>query len=267
VELQGRYDELREQGLGLAAISYDPPGTLKAFADSRKITFPLLSDTGSATIKRYGIFNMEQQDPQARTYGIPHPGTFIVDRKGIVRARYFEEAYQERYTTATILTAQGAGLEGVAVTVQTAHLTIRASIPDASAAPGERLSLVLDVTPRPSMHVYAPGKHTYRVVDVAIDGQPWLRAHATTYPPAEIYHFRPLDERVEVYSKPFRLTKDLTILATPEMQKALSSMPSVTVTGALDYQACDDKLCFNPARAPFVLTVSMRPLDRQPAAR
>jgi hypothetical protein len=267
VELQGRYDALRRQGLGLAAISYDSPETLKAFADSRKITFPLLSDTGSATIRRYGILNTEQQDPQARTYGIPHPGTFIVDRKGIVTARYFEDAYQERYTAATILTAQGASLEGVSVSAQTPHLTLRASMPDASAAPGERLSLVLDVTPRRSLHVYAPGKHTYRVVEVAIDVQPWLRAHGTNYPPAEIYHFKPLDERVEVYSKPFRLTRDLTILATPEMQKLLSSMPSVTITGALDYQACDDKVCYNPARAPFALTVSMRPLDRQPAAR
>ena len=69
------------------------------------------------------------------------------------------------------------------------------------------------------MHVYAPGKHDYRVVRLTIDPQPWLRAHDTRYPPSEIYHFKPLDERVEVYSKPFRLVQDVTILATPEVQK------------------------------------------------
>ena len=43
-------------------------------------------------------------------------------------------------------------------------------------------------------------------------------------PPSEIYHFKPLDERVEVYQKPFRLVQDVTILATPEAQKLLAGM-------------------------------------------
>ena len=43
--------------MGLAAISYDPPETLAAFSQQRGITFPLLSDVGSATIKTYGILN------------------------------------------------------------------------------------------------------------------------------------------------------------------------------------------------------------------
>ena len=90
-------------------------------------------------------------------------------------------------------------------------------------APGDRVSLVVQVTPRPTMHLYAPGKHGYQVVRLVIDPQPWLRAHETTYPSSEIYHFKPLDERVEVYSKPFRLVRDVTILASPEMQKVLAA--------------------------------------------
>ena len=78
VELQGRYDDIKKQGLGLVAITYDSPETLKKFADSRGITFPLLSDPGSARIKRYGLFN-DTVDPKTRAYGIPHPGTFILD--------------------------------------------------------------------------------------------------------------------------------------------------------------------------------------------
>ena len=49
------------------------------------------------------------------------------------------------------------------------------------------------------MHLYAPGKHDYQVVQLTLDPQPWLRVHETRYPPSEIYHFKPLDERVEVY--------------------------------------------------------------------
>jgi len=55
--LQGRVTELQAKGLGLAAISYDPVETLAAFSRQRGITFPLLSDSGSQTIKQYGILN------------------------------------------------------------------------------------------------------------------------------------------------------------------------------------------------------------------
>jgi AhpC/TSA family/Disulphide bond corrector protein DsbC len=263
VELQGRYDDIRKQGLGLVAISYDSPETLKKFADSRGITFPLISDSGSAIIKRFGILN-EQQEPGTRSYGIPHPGTFIVDRKGVVTARFFEDAYQERFTAAAILAAQGTNPGGAAVTADTAHLSISATISDATVSPGERISIVATVTPRPAMHIYAPGKHDYRIVRLNVDPQPWLRAHDTRYPPSEIYHFKPLNERVEVYSKPFRLIQDVTVLATPEVQKALPTMPTVTISVALEYQACDDRICYNPARVPFSFSVATKPLDRRP---
>ena len=101
MELQGRLDLLKRQGLGLVAISYDAPGVLKRFAASRGITFPLVSDAGSTIIKRYGLLNTTLE-AGTRSYGVPFPGTFIVDRKGIVRSRHFESAYQERSTVASI---------------------------------------------------------------------------------------------------------------------------------------------------------------------
>src|SRR5690242_13869933 len=57
LELQSQYAGLRKDGLGLAAISYDSQDVLGAFSQQHGITFPLLSDAGSATIKRYGILN------------------------------------------------------------------------------------------------------------------------------------------------------------------------------------------------------------------
>jgi hypothetical protein len=263
VELQSRYTEMTRQGLGLVAISYDAPATLKKFSDSRGITFPLISDSASAIIKKYGLLN-ETVDPKSPTYGIPHPGTFIVDRKGVVRSRFFEDAYQERYTAATILSSIGASVAGSAVSATTAHLTMAASVSDAAAAPGERLAIVVNVTPKPGMHLYAPGKHDYQVVKLTIDPQPWLRAQATVYPASQIYHFKPLDEHVEVFMKPFQMRRELTVLASPDAQKLLAGVTTVTITGALEYQACDDKVCYNPARVPFNFVVAMKQLDRKP---
>jgi len=263
VELQSRYADITRQGLGLIAISYDAPETLKKFAASRGITFPLISDSGSAIIKQYGLLN-DTMDPKSRFYGVPHPGTFIVNRKGVLQSRFFEDAYQERYTAATILSTLGAAVGGGAVSASTLHLTMTASISDAVAAPGERLSITVNVTPKPGMHLYAPGQHDYQVVQLTLDPQPWLRAHTASYPPSEIYHFKPLDERVAVFMKPFRLRRDLTLQATPEAQKLLGTLTSVTITGALEYQACDDKVCFNPARVPISFAVALKALDRRP---
>ena len=43
--------ELRSEGLAVAVITYDSMAILADFARRRGITFPLLSDQGSATIK------------------------------------------------------------------------------------------------------------------------------------------------------------------------------------------------------------------------
>ncbi len=83
-------------------MSYDDPKTLNAFARKRGIGFPLLSDPGSKTIDAWGIRN---EEAQGRTDGIPHPGTFLLDASGIVRAKLFYGGYKKRQSAADILRA------------------------------------------------------------------------------------------------------------------------------------------------------------------
>ena len=87
----------------MVGVSYDSEAILKRFAAKRGITFPLLSDEGSKTIEAYGIRNREQAGQ--RWDGIPHPGTFLIDRKGIIRAKIFYENYRERHHSADLLDA------------------------------------------------------------------------------------------------------------------------------------------------------------------
>lgn len=262
MELQRSVDELARQGLGLVAISYDPVDTLKRFADSRGITFPLVSDAGSAIIGTYGLLNTTV-DAATRFYGVPWPGTFIVDRTGVVKSRSFEQAYQERSTVASILVRQGTTPFGPATTIETPHLRLTAAASDARVEPGKRVSLVFEVQPKRGMHVYAPGKHTYQVVGAALDPQPWLRVQPMRYPASEIYHFKPLDERVEVYMKPFRLVQDVTVLATKDVEQQLAGRSSLTIGGRFEYQACDDKLCYAPQSVPVSWTLELGTLDRK----
>ena len=93
------------------------------------------------------------------------------------------------------------------------------------------------------------------MIAVKIDPQPWLKVAPTNYPPSEIYDFKELNEKVEVYSKPFKLVQDITVLNTAEAKKALAASP-VKLSGRLEYQACDDKVCYAPTKIPvsFALT-------------
>ena len=51
VELQEAWGSLEEHGVAIFGISYDSVEILAAFAEKRGITYPLLSDEGSQTIR------------------------------------------------------------------------------------------------------------------------------------------------------------------------------------------------------------------------
>ena len=67
-----------------------------------KISFPLLSDPGSKMIDAYHIRN---EAAKGRAVGVPNPGTFILDREGMIRAKLFLEGYRERHTTKALIEA------------------------------------------------------------------------------------------------------------------------------------------------------------------
>ena len=292
MELQERHEELRAQGLGVAAVSYDSQEVLAAFAERKGVAdVPLLSDDDSSVIRAFGIYNHvaeegvgpDRDDPAVQAdvaryvsvfganpmiVGTPFPGTFVVDREGRVTSRFFEEFYRERNTAANVMLKLGTPLSGIAGSSgETAHLAIAASQSNPDVTVGSRFHLALDVTPKPGMHVYAPGADDlgYRVIGLHLDTPDFLRALPAEYPASEIYHFEPLDERVPVYQRPFRLVQELVVEGSPAAAAQLAELDALTLTGRLDYQACDDAVCFNPASVPLTWTLAVQPLDRQRA--
>ncbi len=246
-------------------ITYDPVSVLAEFAARRRITLPLLSDAGSATIKRYGILNTTVPDT-SQLYGYPFPGTFVLNRDGVVTARFFEQAYQERNTVSTIMIALGnAKTPAAAKRIETDHLEITSYVSDEVVAPGSLFSVVFDVKPHRGIHVYAPGAKDYRIINFRIDTNPILSVRPLQYPPSEVYHFKPLDERVPVFQRPFRLRQAMMVSPAPEARAALKGVETVAITGTLEYQACDDRLCFAPRSIPVSYAVNLRQLDTERA--
>lgn len=94
--------EIEKRGFKLAALSYDSPEILAKFTEKRDIKFPLLSDPKSAVIDRYGL-----RDPayagKPKYDGVPRPIILILDPKGVIKAKLYEESYKDRPPVAEVL--------------------------------------------------------------------------------------------------------------------------------------------------------------------
>ena len=102
VQLQKDLKSIDAEGIQLVGISYDGTKVLKASSERMKIAFPLLSDPESKTIDAYHIRN---EAAKGRAEGVPNPGTFILNREGIIRAKLFLEGYRQRHTTEALIEA------------------------------------------------------------------------------------------------------------------------------------------------------------------
>ena len=85
------------------AITVDSKEDLRKVSDrfsakESKSYIELLSDPGHKVIDRYGLLN-------PNSGGLPHPATYIIDKKGIVRWKFVEVDYRIRPDNEQVLKA------------------------------------------------------------------------------------------------------------------------------------------------------------------
>lgn len=111
--MQNDIDEINAAGIKVVGVSYDSVEVLKKFADGQNISFPLLSDPESETIVAYALKNKEMEGKKYGKIdldGVPYPGTLLVDKDGVVRAKLFVNGYKERHSVEELIQA-GQGLK------------------------------------------------------------------------------------------------------------------------------------------------------------
>ena len=132
--------------------------------------------------------------------------------------------------------------------LETPHVSIVLSSSAATRA-DSAVRLFADISPKPKMHVYAPGEKDQISVDITLDRTSAVKAGKTVFPQPEKYFFPPLKLTQLVYSKPFRLTVPVTFAKIP-------ADGAVAIKGTLTYQACDDAVCFVPKKVPITWTLN-----------
>lgn len=118
--LQQCHSEISTLGASLLAISPQLPDRSHASADEHQLSFEVLSDIGNRVARNYGlVFTVpEELRPIYQQWGIdlpswngddswelPMPATFVLDRKGVVRAAFVQMDYTQRMDPADIIAA------------------------------------------------------------------------------------------------------------------------------------------------------------------
>ena len=258
--MQEASDRFRQEGIGLAAISYDSDAILRDFSQRHKIEYPLLSDPKSEIIQRYGVLN---QQATGFTKGMAIPGYFYITPDGVIKEKFFETSYSDRYTASNLLLklfpqlVEGAGRE-----VAAPYIKLNLFQSDKIVIPGSRFTVAAEIELPSDTHVYAPGVKGYKQIQLTLEGSPELRLDSVQYPESKVLYLPAIKESVPVFEGKFRISQDVIVSADRKFMSSIGEGKPITIRGTLFYQACDATKCYLPQKSDVSWEVRVVSLDR-----
>lgn len=236
---------------------------LASFAQKRGITYDLLSDEGSRAIRALGLLNthLEEQHAhygvQSREHhrGVPYPGVFILDERGVVVEKRFEQSYRVRPTAVSLL-EEGFGVAGaepaVSARAETGEVQVAAWLGSATYRPYQKLRLSFAIAVAPGLHVYA-SPTPEGLTPLTVDVEP---LESLEVGPVDLPEPRSLqveaqtasgDEPTFVYEGTVRGALPLALL---------KNLGEVGIVLRVRYQACGDAVCFPPSELALSLPLA-----------
>ena len=262
MQLQNAKSRFEAQGIKLAAVSYDSAAILKDFTDRQKIDFLLLADPDSKVIRNFHVLN---EKAEGMTKGMAFPGFYYIDKTGVVREKYFEVNYVDRFTPNNVIAKLFPELtEEVSSKVEAPHLELAVAQSDRAVIPGSRVSLFVDVGLPSDTHVYAPGVTGYKPISLIVQPSSEIEVAGTGYPEAKTLYLDAIKEKVAVFEGKFRIVQDVKIAVSKALIQSLGSTgKTIHVDGEFRYQACDRTVCYRPTSVPVTWQLQVLPLDTQ----
>jgi peroxiredoxin len=270
VELRDGFRKFEDAGVKLYTISYDDREAHADFARTYDVRYRMLSDVDSDVIRAFGILNTQVDPGDGPLYGMPYPGTYVVDEDGVVVAKFFHDSYKKR--------------DGPENLIDAALGEIRLSDDEPSASGGDddvRVSATLHggggvfkqgamrrVVVRfelsDGLHVYGePVPEGMVPTSVGIEGPEGLVVEAPIFPPSETLHLESLDLELSVWTGVFDVAVPVYATAPFLSEVRPLEQTSAEIEVTVRYQACDDRTCLTPRTAKLTLEVPLAPVDVQ----
>ncbi len=252
--------------MALFAISYDPVAVLQGFAARWGITYPLLSDEGSRTIRALGLLN-EHAEEQVRFYGvaprdehqgIPYSGLLLLDADGTVVDKQFEQSYRHR-PVATLVLDEVLGVAepapAASARAEASGLQVVAWLDAPAYRPYQKLRLHLALHVEPGLHVYAsPTPEGFTPLTVEIAPRAGLSVWPLVAPTPQPFGVAGLEETFLVYEGMFRVSLPFSIDV---------AAGAVTLDVRVRYQTCSATECHPPATLALTLPLAGEDLIRE----
>ena len=270
MELQRSLPDFERAHIALFAISYDTVDVLAGFAAKHGIEYPLLADAGSKAIRALGLFNehvyahhavygIPQQDHH---WGVPYPGSFLLDEQGRVMQKRFAQSYRERETGVGML-EQGFGIKsavhGAEARAHTEGVEIGAYLDSTTYRFFQRLWLTVELTIAPGLHVYGqPGPAGCRPLAIEVPPMAGIVVGTPRFPPPHPYHGDGLEGDLFVYEGKVAVSVPLTFTQEGDDQ---------TVHVTIRHQACSTTDCLRPSTMTLSLSVQAADLIARPRRR
>lgn len=251
------------------ALSYDPVSTLTRFAESHGITYPLLSDEGSAVITELGILNVTLEEERAaydrkvedRHRGIPYPGSFLLDEDGILVGKRLEQSHRIRPTANTLMGtffgSDDSEPEGM-VSSSSPGVHVAAWLDSRVVSANQLQEAHVRFVLEPDVHLYTnPVPSGFRAIDVTLTGDPAIYTEDRT--PLEGHEFTidGLDETFFVLEGTIDIAVPFFLLTNRDT--AGDDVRPVPFSVEISYQACTGAECFMPETVTLELELHEEP--------
>lgn len=258
VELHRNIYEHESDEVSIVAISYDPVATLAAFAEKHAITYPMLSDVGSATIKRLGLLNTQIESEVAywgfqlaeKHSGLPYPGIFMLDEEGIVVDKVFERSHRVRPGGKLLM--ERLGVEGRAaadvVTAQGPGLAVAGWVDESEYFPNQLNRLTLRLAVDEDFHVYVPpNPDGFTSLTVTVGGPDGVLVGEHGLPAGHPFSVEGFSEEFVVADGEFEVVVPFYVL---------EDRSPVQLQVSVEFQACSATTCLPPAEISFSIDLT-----------
>lgn len=240
-----------EQNIAVYALSYDEADALRDFRNAHGLAYTLLSDPESEVIRSFGILNTLIHEEDHPWYGIPYPGTYVVNAEGLITHKFFDNnlavrAGPEQLLRAALGQSLLASEDRDPEPVREVEVSVQ--LEGSSLTPTVQRELVAQFRVPHGQHVYAaPAPQGSIAADVILDPHKDLVQRPLIRPKAQSHKLAGTEESFGVHHDLFELRLPLTVNSTAKNE--------ITLSGKVVWQACDDEVCGIPIRQGFEITV------------
>ena len=249
-------DEFTASGVSVFALSYDEQDALADFRDAYGITFTLLSDPDSAVIRSFGILNTLINENDHPWFGIPFPGTYVMDSAGVISHKFFENSLFLRVGPEPLLqAATGAQLSHTkAASSPPTETKWQVSLEGDQLAVGVLRDVVARIEVPAGRHLYATPAPAGNVpVELVLHEDPSIVVRELVRPASSSHTLGGTGEVIQVYEGAVELR--LPIALNGDAAKPTAESHELTLSGELRWQTCDDQVCDIPRRETFTITI------------